>query len=125
MALTSNLSGAITGTAYVEGSYEVIADTGAATVPSNRGHHYVFITKGSACAITLAAPASPYDNGARLTFIATTAHAHTVTVTTIGVNGGNTTTDVGTFGGAVGDGFECVAYGGEWYTTNVKNVTFA
>lgn len=56
MALTSNKSTAITGTAFVEANYEVLSANGAATIPSNRGHHYVFITKGTAAAITLAAP---------------------------------------------------------------------
>lgn len=125
MALTVNTSYALTGTAFIEGNYEVISANGAATIPDNRGHHYVFITKGGVCAITLAAPTSPDDNGARITFIATTAHAHTVTADTIGFNAGNATADVATFGGAIGDGFECIAYNGEWYTTNVVNVTFA
>lgn len=125
MALAANNSTAITGTAFVEANYEVISADGAITVPSNRGHHYVFITKGSAAAITLAAPSNPADNGARLTIMDLSGYAHTVTATTVGFNAGNTTSDVATFGTAIGDGFEAVAYNGEWYTTNITNVTFA
>lgn len=125
MALTTNTSSAIAGTAFIEGNYEIASANGAVTIPSNRGHHIVLLTKAGVAAMTLAAPDNPDDNGARITFIATTANAHTVTATTIGFNEGNTTSDVATFGGAIGDGFECVAYNGEWYTTHVTNVTFA
>lgn len=124
MALTVNNSYAVAGTAFIEGNYEIASADGAITIPSNRGHHYVFITKGSAADLTLAAPDDVDDNGARITFIATTAHAHTVTAATIGFNAGNATADVATFGAAIGDGFECIAYNGEWYTTNIVNVTF-
>lgn len=83
----------------------------------------VIITKGSVCALTLAVPVR---NGARLTILATTAHAHTVTVSG-GIAGAGTGADVGTFGGAVGDGVSLISYNGAWYVdpgTNL-NVTFA
>lgn len=105
-------------------SHEVLSADGTVQWPS-QGTKHVFITKGSACAITLAAPVSGEHDNCRIVFVATTAHAHTVTLGTLGFNAGNSSKDVGTFGGAIGDGFECVAYGGEAYTANVVNVTFA
>jgi len=82
----------------------------------------VVITKGTAAAMTLAAPTAA-QNGTVITVISATAAAHTVTATTIGFNAGNTGTDVGTFGGAIGDGISVVAYGGEWLVLTKTNVT--
>lgn len=83
----------------------------------------VFITKAGVCALTLAAPYAAY---ARLTIISTTANAHTVTVAN-GIGGAGSGADVGTFGGAIGDGVTLISYNGYWYVepgTNL-NVTFA
>ncbi len=83
----------------------------------------VYITKAGVCALTLAAQAI---DGARLTIISTTANAHTVTVTN-GIGGAGSGSDVGTFGGAIGDGVTLISYNGYWYVepgTNL-NVTFA
>jgi len=104
--------------------YEVLAASGTVVFPE-QGTKTVFITKGTAAAVTLTAPTAGTHDNCRIVFVATTAAAHTVTATTIGFNAGNTTTDVGTFGGAIGDGFEAIAYNGEVYTANVVNVTFA
>jgi hypothetical protein len=98
----------------------VASADGAITIQSGT----VVITKGTACALTLGTPTTA-QNGTVLRIISTTAAAHTVTATTIGFNAGTTSKDVGTFGGAIGDGFCCVAYGGNWYTFAVTNVTFA
>ena len=83
----------------------------------------VVITKGSACALTLAVPVR---NGVELTIISSTAYAHTVTVSG-GIAGAGASADVGTFGGAVGDGVTLMSYNSLWYVkpgTNL-NVTFA
>lgn len=83
----------------------------------------VFITKGSAAALTLAV--QPTD-GARLTITSTTAYAHTVTVSG-GIGGAGSGADVGTFGAAAGNGVTLISYGGYWWVepgTNL-NVTFA
>lgn len=85
----------------------------------------VVVTKAGACAMTLAAPAKA-DNGKRLIIDSHTAQAHVLTVTG-GLRGAGTGVDVGTFGGAIGDGIELYAYNGAWYPvpgTNT-NVTFA
>ncbi len=99
---------------------QVMSADGAITIKDG----IVVITKGSACAITLAAPNAD-DNG-WLIIDATTAHAHTVTFAS-GLRGAGSGADVGTFGGAVGDGIVVYAYNGAWYPvpgTNV-NVTIA
>lgn len=76
-------------------------------------------------AMTLADPAAA-DNGARLTIAASTAAAHTVSnAAGSGFNGGGAGTDVGTFGGAIGDRFSLVAIGGVWYVDINVNVTLA
>jgi hypothetical protein len=84
----------------------------------------VFITKGSAAALTLAVPA--ISTGARLVIVSTTAFAHTVTVSG-GLRGAGTGADVGTFGGAIGDGVVLVSYNGTWHVEpgSNLNVTFA
>jgi hypothetical protein len=68
------------------------------------------ITKTSAAAMTLAAPAAA-DEGMRLIIVARTAFAHTVTVT--GGLGGNAADDVITFA-KVGDAIELLADAGKW-----------
>lgn len=100
---------------------QVIASANATVTIQNST---VIITKGTACALTMTTPTTA-QNGTRIRFISTTAAAHTVTHGTVGFNGGGSGKDVGTFGGAIGDGFECVAYGGVWVTTWITNVTFA
>jgi hypothetical protein len=75
--------------------------------------------------MTIAAPTATTHDGVTITVIAGTANAHTVTATTIGFNAGNAGADVGTFGGAIGDGLTFVAYQGEWYITSNINVTLA
>lgn len=82
----------------------------------------VAVTKGTAAALTLASPTTGTDDGKRMLIISTTAAAHTVTVTA-GFNGGSTASDVATFGGAIGDNLEIVAYGGKWLVVSLRNVT--
>jgi len=88
----------------------------------------VFITKGTAAALTIANPISGHpddggDDGKRLTFISTTANAHTLTRSTTGFNDGGSGADVATFSGAKGDGLTIIAYGGKWYVENLTGVT--
>lgn len=78
------------------------------------------ITKGSACAMTLADPAVA-DNGTILYFISTTAFAHTVDNTAgSGFNGG--THKVATLDAQVDAGFALVADGGKWYVVPGKRI---
>lgn len=98
----------------------VTAD-GAITVPNGDTSYY--ITKAGVAAMTLVDPTADTHDGLRLTFISTTAQAHTLDLVT-GINGG--AADVGTFGGAAGDGVTIEAYQGAWYEVpgNNANVTF-
>lgn len=81
----------------------------------------VKVTKGSAAALTLAAPSTAQE-GIRMLITAQTAHAHTVTVTA-GFNGGGTGADVATFGGAVGDCMEIIAINQKWNVISLRNVS--
>lgn len=96
---------------------QVLSANGAITIKEG----LVLITKGTAAAITLAAPTAGADDGCQLRIRSTTAAAHTVTNTTPGFNNGSTASDVATFAGAIGDGFTIEAYNGIWYVTNVGN----
>lgn len=103
---------------------QVLADDGAITIPE-QGRKVVFLTKGTASAITVAAPTATVHDGVEIVVISTTAAAHTVTATTIGFNAGNAASDVATLGAAIGNGLAFVAYQGEWYTINNINATLA
>ena len=87
--------------------------------------HTAVITKGTAAALTLAAPTATTHDGVIIEIISTTAAAHTVTATTVGFNAGDAASDVGTFGAAIGNSLKVIAYQGEWYVLNNVNVTLA
>lgn len=82
----------------------------------------VVLTKGSAAAMTLAAPTVTTDDFKKLHIVAATAFAHLVTNTTPGFNGAGASKDVATFGGAVGDSMIIMAYQGVWLVLNLTNV---
>lgn len=71
----------------------------------------IFITKGSAAALTLAAPTVTTDDGKLIRVFATTAFAHTVTTPASKING---SLHLATFAN-VGDGITFEAYQGVWY----------
>lgn len=84
----------------------------------------IYITKAGVCALTLADPTATTHDGARLTIIATTGHAHTVSnAAGSGYNGAGGGADVATFGGAAGDSMIIEAYQGKWYVISLRNVT--
>lgn len=84
----------------------------------------VFITKVTAAALTIADPTATTDDGCELLIISTTAAAHTVSnAAGSGFNAAGASADVGTFGGAKGDGMKLVAYQGKWYVEWLRNVT--
>lgn len=87
--------------------------------------HTAVLTKAGVDVMTLAVPTATTHDGMIITVVSSTAQAHTVTATTVGFNAGDTASDVGTFGGAIGDGFSFVAYQGEWYVLTNINVTLA
>lgn len=91
-------------------------------IAHNDGLHK--LTKGSAGAYTLSAPTAG-EEGAILYITADTAFAHVVTVTG-GIGGVGAAADVGTFGGAIGDGFAVIASNLTWHLIGApRNVTFA
>ena len=115
LALTNLFTGSIVH------NTELAAANGAIGLTSGIIH----FTKATAAVMTLADPASGTDDGKILIMNSATAAAHTVTNAGSGFNGGGAASDVGTFGGAIGDGFSVYAYGGEWWVINNINVTLA
>ena len=100
--------------------YQNLTADGAITIKDG----VVTSTKAGVCAMTLAAPTPFEDDGKILKVYSATAQAHTLTITR-GFNGGGTGADVGTFGGAIGDGVTLVAWQGDWFVTSNTNVTLA
>jgi len=79
------------------------------------------IIKGSAIALTLAAPTTA-QSGIQMTIAALTTFAHTVTYTA-GFAGNTTSSDVATLN-ATGDTFTIVAVNGTWVVVGLNSVTF-
>ena len=81
------------------------------------------ITKAGVCALTLADPASG-DDGTVITIVSTTANAHTVSnAAGSGFNAGGSSSDVGTFSGAIGDNLVVMALGSKWHVLSSVGVT--
>lgn len=95
------------------------AADGAITIQNST----VVVTKGTAAALTLAAPTATTHDGIIISVVSATAAAHTVTVATAGFNDLGASGDVATFGGAKGDGFVAVAYQGDWFLLARTNIT--
>lgn len=99
---------------------QVLAADGAITI--KRG--VAMITKAGVAVLTLANPVAGTDNFKTLKIISATAQAHTVSnAAGAGFNGGGAGSDVGTFGGAIGDNLVLVAYNGVWHVQSKVNVT--
>jgi hypothetical protein len=103
---------------------------GDLTVDTTRGGIYstYILTKGGAAAITLGAPVAGKpsaggQDGFQIKFIAGSAQAHVVTNASPGFNGGGSSKDVATFGGALGDQLSLEAYNGAWYIVSATNIT--
>ncbi len=120
--VTGNVTGNTTGThtGNVVHNVQVASADAAITITSG----IVMIVKGSAAALTLAAPAAG-DAGKHVLIYSTTAFAHTVTQTTPGFNGGGGASDLATFGAAAGNCFEIVAYDAKWWVVRALNVTLS
>lgn len=82
-----------------------------------------YITKATAAAIVLPAPAKDVD-GIEVTFYSTTAAAHTVTYSA-GFYGGTTSDDVATFAAAIGASMTIISSKGTWGVKALANVTIA
>lgn len=80
----------------------------------------VRLGSAGALAMTLADPTSGTDDGKRLTIMASTAHAHVITIAGgIGAGTNNTIT----LGGAIGDMTELEALAGKWFLRPSINAT--
>lgn len=123
MSGTYNLKKGVMDSGDYSAVYEVASGDGAITIP-DRGRKYVFITKGSAAALTLGTPTTA-QNGVVIDIISTTAFAHTITAATIGFNDGGTASDVCTFSAAKGNRLCVVAYAGDWWVRDNINGTLA
>jgi len=95
---------------------------GAVTVPSV--NTTIYATKAGVLAMTIVDPTATTHDGVRVTFIATTAQANTLTNTT-GFGAGGSSLDVATWGGAIGDNIVIEAYQGKWYVVSTRNVTLS
>jgi hypothetical protein len=100
---------------------------GAITVP--KVNTYVELKSGASSAMTLNDPDK--DNQAIVVIQAADAKAYTVdngstnNTSGSGFNAGGTASDVGTFGGAIGDGLVIAAVAGKWLVITKTNVTLA
>jgi len=100
---------------------QVVAAAGAITIAQG----VVLITAGSGIAVTIGDPPTQMD-GAILHVISNTAQAHTLNNSAgSGFNIGGAASDIGTFGGAIGDGVILIAYAGNWLVSANTNVTLA
>lgn len=92
-----------------------VSGDGAITIPTY--NKIFFITKAGVAAMTIVDPTSGTHDGVTLTFIATTANAHTLSNAAGSgfFSSGGSSKDVATFGGAIGDGLSIIAYQGKWY----------
>lgn len=112
------------GASYARVPVGAFSSNGAVSIPSYSADY--FVTKAGVCALTIADPTSGTHDGVELTFISTTAQAHTLSnAAGSGFNNGGSAKDIGTFGGAIGDRITIVAYQGKWYVKDSLNVTLA
>lgn len=89
---------------------QVLTGDGAITLK----HGLAILNKAGAIAATLADPTATTDDGKVLTVLSITAQAHTVDIAG-GLNGAGASANLGTFGAAIGNSFQVVAYQGKWY----------
>lgn len=102
------------------GAIQAITGDGAITIQQGR----VFLSKGSAAAITIAAPTATTHDYLTVVVVSLTAQAHVITSAVEGFNDKGSS-GTATFGGAIGDSVTLTAYQGNWYTTAKVNVTIA
>jgi hypothetical protein len=99
-----------------------VTGAGAITIPV--GDTKYVITAGSGVALTIANPTDTTHDGLTLTFFSATAQAHTLSnAAGAGFNGAGAGGDVGTFGGAIGDGLQITAWNAVWHVNYLRNVT--
>ena len=87
-----------------------------------------FITKAGVAALTLAAPVAGStgtgQDGTIITFLSTTAYAHTITATGL-LQTGSASVNVATFAAYAGASLTLVAYNGKWIVLSAVGITFS
>lgn len=120
--ITGNVTGNVTGTLIggQQDTVAVITGDGAITIAPST----VALTKGSAAAITLAAPTATTHDGYLIRVYSETAFQHVITS---GVDGFNAKGSSGTItlGGAAGDAATLVARNGHWWVIGAVNAVVA
>jgi hypothetical protein len=120
LTLNGTATGAtIIGNGRVTPSVQTITGDGAITVQSG----VVLLTKGSAAAVTLAAPSS--QDGTVIEITSTTDFAHVVTVTGGLWDGTATTNTTITFPVVAGGAVRIIAFGTDWYVLSNQGTTIA
>lgn len=104
----------------IAGTIQAITGDGAITIQNAT----VVASKGSAAALTLAAPTAGTHDGIQVRVVAISAQAHVITGSVDGFNAKGAS-GTATFGGAIGDSVTFVAYNGHWYSLAKINVTIA
>lgn len=120
--LTGNVTGNVTGLVIGGEQNAVTVASGDGAIAVKTGT--VVITKGSAAALTLAAPTVTTDDGKILRIVSTTGYAHVITGGVVGFNAKGSS-GTATLGTAKGDGCTLIAYQGNWYSLTAINCTFA
>jgi hypothetical protein len=101
------------------GLHSLSTDTGAnGSQPGRRLITY----DGGVLAIVLTAPIKGLDDGKLISFLSTTAHAHTVTLTGHLIDGNGHVNHM-TLGAHAGAGFSAVAYQGSYYVVSANFAT--
>ena len=109
----------VVGKAQVTPQVQTISGDGAITIQSGT----VLLTKGSAAAITLAAPSS--QDGTIIEVTSTTDFAHVITVTGGMWDGTATTNTTATFPVVAGGAIKLIAFGTDWYVLSLQGVVCA
>ena len=125
-AVTGNVSGNLTGNvtgAINSPAPTVLSADGALAIPTI-GNASFSITKGSAAALTLVAPAAGTDDGKILTIVSETAYAHVVTCATDGFNNKGSS-GTATWATAKGNYLVLMARNGHWWSVGLTGVTLA
>lgn len=109
------------------GIFEQVSYGAAGAIAVPTVNSYISLKSGASSAMTLNDPA--LDNDAYVIIQAADAKAYTVdngstnNTSGSGFNAGGTTSDVGTFGGAIGDNMVFQANAGKWLVITLRNVT--
>lgn len=122
VSVTGTLTGDSAGT-HVGGQQDavtVITGDGAITIAPGT----VALTKGSAAAITLAAPTAGTHDGIIIRIYSETAFQHVITGSVDGFNAKGSSGTI-TLGGAKGDSVTLIARNGHWWTLAKVNATVA